>query len=145
MKQAITFQNRQLLENWRRFSTEEQTLTLPKRAMSRLLFDLYRAYGFDEQDYLGRYEDVRNAVRRGELESGLQHYCTSGFFEGRLANLQVFDQDYYVRRNADVWKALEKGELAGAYEHFVTTGVNEGRAPNQQADVLIAEWRELMK
>jgi GT2 family glycosyltransferase len=36
---------------------------------------------FDEQDYLSRYPDVRDAVERGEFASGLEHYRRVGHAE----------------------------------------------------------------
>ncbi len=41
--------------------------------------------GFDEADYLGRHEDVAQAVTAGVVASGYRHYVQSGFREGRLA------------------------------------------------------------
>ncbi len=42
------------------------------------------AAGFDEAWYLARYPDVAEAVRRGDLRSGLEHYLVSGRREGRF-------------------------------------------------------------
>ena len=40
---------------------------------------------FDESDYLGRYADVRLAVKAGRLSSGREHYVRDGYFRGRQA------------------------------------------------------------
>ena len=40
-------------------------------------------YAFDEREYLRCNPDVRRAVRRGEVASGVQHYLTFGINEGR--------------------------------------------------------------
>ena len=42
--------------------------------------------GFSERDYLRCHRDVRAAVRRGQFESGYEHYRKHGRREGR----QVF-------------------------------------------------------
>lgn len=40
-------------------------------------------YGFDEREYLRCNPDVRRAVRRGQMESGIVHYQVFGRYEGR--------------------------------------------------------------
>lgn len=40
-------------------------------------------YAFDEDEYLRCNPDVRRAVNRGQMESGLVHYRTFGRREGR--------------------------------------------------------------
>jgi SAM-dependent methyltransferase len=42
------------------------------------------AAGFDEAWYLARYPDVAEAVRRGDLRSGREHYLACGRQEGRF-------------------------------------------------------------
>ncbi|MBV9076526.1 MAG: hypothetical protein JO048_03455 [Methylobacteriaceae bacterium] len=42
-----------------------------------------RGYGFNERDYLRCNPDVARAVRRGEAESGYQHFQLFGRREGR--------------------------------------------------------------
>jgi hypothetical protein len=42
-----------------------------------------RRYAFDEREYLRCNPDVRRAVRRGEVDSGVAHYLTFGRREGR--------------------------------------------------------------
>jgi len=38
---------------------------------------------FDEQFYLSRYPDVREAVEKGDFASGHEHYLGHGQHEGR--------------------------------------------------------------
>jgi hypothetical protein len=130
----------QLLQAHSKYDPAQQTLTLPKRVISKLLFDLFSAYGFNESDYRSRYDDVDKAIQNGEVKSGLHHFCSSGFFEGRIANMFTFDESYYLHRNPDVWKAVQRGDLTSAYDHFVSTGINEGRVPNNRMDVVLSEW-----
>jgi hypothetical protein len=42
-----------------------------------------RGFAFNEREYLRCNRDVRRAVRRGEIESGLAHYRIFGRREGR--------------------------------------------------------------
>ena len=42
-----------------------------------------RQSGFDEREYLRCNPDVRGAIMRGGMQSGLQHYQTFGAREGR--------------------------------------------------------------
>ncbi len=51
---------------------------------------------FDEEDYLGRHADVRDAVAAGVVASGYRHYVQSGHREGRA-----------VRRRADTRGAVD--------------------------------------
>ena len=140
MPEGYYFPPAQLFQAYSKYDPAQQTLTLPKGALSKLLFDLFSAYGFDEGDYRSRYDDVNKAIKDGEVKSGLHHFCNSGFFEGRIANMFAFDEGYYLRRNPDVWKAVQKGDLKSGYNHFVSTGLNEGRAPNNRMDVVLSEW-----
>jgi hypothetical protein len=138
------FPSREMLESRSRYDSGRQTLTLPKDAIRKILLDLYSAYGFDEADYLGRYEDVKKAIDNGDVESSLRHFCETGFFEGRIANLPDFEEEYYLRRNPDVWKAIEKGDVGLAYDHYVLNGIAEGRAANAEIDAVIASWLNVL-
>jgi SAM-dependent methyltransferase len=50
------------------------------------------AAGFNEAWYLARYPDVAEAVRRGDLGSGLEHYLACGRQEGRFPSLGYQDR-----------------------------------------------------
>src|SRR5512137_2467035 len=39
---------------------------------------------FDEAWYLSRYPDVKEAVKRGTIASGREHYVAHGFYEHRM-------------------------------------------------------------
>jgi hypothetical protein len=50
----------------------------------KLLLQLAVAHSdFDEDGYLHANPDVRQAVHRGDVESGQVHYIGYGYFEGR--------------------------------------------------------------
>jgi len=62
-------------------------ITIPV-ALLNLLLQLAVAHcDFDEDVYLGANPDVREAVRRGHVESGQMHYIGYGYFEGAGAAL----------------------------------------------------------
>jgi hypothetical protein len=56
-----------------------------------LSFDAYRDFvhklmfhdDIDEQDYLDRYSDVREAVEQGKVSSASYHFKAIGYVEGR--------------------------------------------------------------
>ena len=75
-------------------STTEQfentdPVPVPGRLL-KLLLQLAVAYSdFDEDGYLRVNSDVRNAVERGQIESGHLHYIGYGYFEGRNGGTAV--------------------------------------------------------
>jgi hypothetical protein len=84
---------------------------------------------FDEKFYLATYSDVAKAIKRGDIASGLEHYITTGYFEGRLPKQLMIDERFYLQENPDVADAIRRGQLRNAQEHFEATGFREGRAP----------------
>jgi hypothetical protein len=57
--------------------------TAPKAADAQGAEDAAAA-GFNEAWYLAEYPDVAEALRRGDLRSGLEHFLAFGRKEGRL-------------------------------------------------------------
>ncbi|WP_310621705.1 glycosyltransferase family protein [Flexibacterium corallicola] len=84
---------------------------------------------FDEVYYLGEYEDVKNAG-----VPPLEHYCSTGWKEGRNPCLS-FSTQYYLSTNPDV----EEAAINPLY-HFLVAGEAEGRLPKHpggyKADIL---------
>jgi len=65
---------------------------------------------FDEKIYLAANPDIANALSRGEISSGLEHYEKHGIHESRIVNLdQLLFQTTLIRQ------ALLKGERRIAY------------------------------
>ncbi|MDY6939727.1 MAG: vanadium-dependent haloperoxidase [Cyanobacteriota bacterium] len=109
------------LEQYARFFGEEDTLDdLDNRELG---------VAFDETYYLGMYEDVREAVAEGFLESGIEHFIEFGQFEGRNPSA-LFDEAYYLAGNSDVAAAVEAGQFTSGWEHFNLFGQSEGRDPS---------------
>jgi hypothetical protein len=99
---------------------------------------------FDEKAYLAANPDVAEAVRRGKLASGREHYLATGYYEGRDTGYAGFDEAWYLKRYPDVMRAVQRGESASGLEHFRGPGIREWRSPNQAAEADIARWRSII-
>ncbi|WP_208599146.1 InlB B-repeat-containing protein, partial [Desulfonatronum thioautotrophicum] len=85
--------------------------------------DLRKMLEYDESYYLAAYDDIRDAVDRGLLPSGFEHYIHSGRFENRRPNA-LFDPHYYMARYPDIGQAIAGGMYPGtAFDHFVASGL----------------------
>lgn len=80
---------------------------------------------FNEQWYLARNPDVKEAVEQGGITAE-QHFEQYGVHEGRSPS-PLFDSAYYLQQNPDVADAVEAGDIT-AYQHFEMWGHTEGRA-----------------
>jgi Ca2+-binding RTX toxin-like protein len=89
---------------------------------------------FDSSFYLAQNADVAEAVEKGWIASGLDHYLHWGAQEGRDANV-LFDEMWYLGVHADVAAAVGAGIFTNAYEHYVHYGWSEGRDPSAWMDM----------
>jgi len=85
---------------------------------------------FDEDWYISAYPDVRDAIKQENFKSGLAHFRSMGYFEGRLPVNIVFDENFYLGRYADISQAINLGSIPSAKLHFFTRGYKEGRIPS---------------
>lgn len=85
---------------------------------------------FDEEFYLRRHEEVREAIHRGECESGFTHFVNYGIAERRAARLRhmILDDEDYLKTHRDVAAAIERGECSSGSDHLMKVGVREDRA-----------------
>ena len=84
----------------------------------------------DEDWYIARYSDVREAAESRGLKSyATEHYRTHGFLEGRLPHDPVVDEAWYRQTYPDVDEAIRQGREVSAKSHFVEQGYHEGRKP----------------
>lgn len=83
----------------------------------------------DETWYLGHYDDIAQAVRKGVLRSGRHHFIDDGYFEGRLPFPIKVDERWYLEQNPDVAKDVQTGRVASGQAHFDADGYREGRLP----------------
>jgi hypothetical protein len=81
--------------------------------------------GFNEAAYLAANPDVADAVRRGEVRSGFEHYRRFGFSENRPG--VGFNEADYLASNPDVAEAVRRGEISSGLEHYRLYGQVEGR------------------
>lgn len=83
---------------------------------------------FDRAWYAEHYPDVEGARLAGLVSSLHEHYCTQGYFEGRVPCEVPFDPDWYYSRYADVSQAFSPADRDGLHQHFRSQGWWEGRA-----------------
>lgn len=100
---------------------------------------------FDAEAYLEANEDVRDAVRRGDIRDPLVHYLTSGYFEGREAAAAKVDEAWYLKRYPDVAKGVKSGELASGADHYRGSGHREWRIPSPEVREALAPWRAVLE
>ena len=122
----------------------EQTVQLPARFLKMLLQLAVAHCDFDEPDYLAKNPDVKDAVARGEVESGFVHYIGFGYFEGRRGGIPSVDEAWYTKKYPDIAAAIAAGTIKSASEHFYNIGAAEGRSPNQAYEVEAAQWKKAL-
>jgi hypothetical protein len=117
-------------------------VTIPV-ALLRLLLQLALAHSdFDEERYLRANPDVRDAVQRGEIESGRVHYIGFGYFEGRSGGMTEIDEHWYLRKYPDVAAAVQNGQVESAVAHFNSIGAGEGRSPSADQEDAAMQWKK---
>jgi hypothetical protein len=84
---------------------------------------------FDEAWYLSKYPDVKDAVKRGTVSSGREHYLLHGYFEHRMPTAIVVNEKWYLDAYKDVAEAIRAGIYKNAQAHFDIAGFREGRLP----------------
>lgn len=81
---------------------------------------------FDEQFYLEKYNDIKQAVKNGVVHSGLIHFLKVGRFENRLISRLKFDEWFYILFNPGVEELIKESNET-AYDHFIKFGFAENR------------------
>ncbi|MCT7975721.1 transporter substrate-binding domain-containing protein [Laspinema olomoucense] len=85
------------------------------------------AINFNENAYLQQNSDVARAVTNGSFTSGLHHWTTFGFKEGRTPQV-AFSENFYRDYYPDVANAITNGGFSSGLEHYARFGAAEGRA-----------------
>ncbi|MCT7964315.1 transporter substrate-binding domain-containing protein [Laspinema sp. D1] len=85
------------------------------------------AINFNENAYLQQNSDVARAVTNGSFNSGLHHWTTFGFKEGRTPQI-AFSENFYRDYYPDVANAITNGGFSSGLEHYARFGAAEGRA-----------------
>jgi hypothetical protein len=106
----------------------QERATVSVRFLRFLVGELVRQGRFDPAWYAERNPDVEGARLAGEVASLHEHYCTTGYFEGRLPCELPFDADWYYSRYDDVSRAFSPADPEGLVQHFRASGWREGRA-----------------
>ena len=84
---------------------------------------------FDEAWYLSKYPDVKDAVKRGVVPSGREHYVLFGFYEHRMPTSIHVNEKWYLESYPDVAEAIRAGIYKTGQAHFELAGYREGRLP----------------
>ena len=84
---------------------------------------------FDEAWYLSKYLDVKDAVKRGIVPSGREHYVTHGYYEHRMPAAIHVNEKWYLESYPDVAEAIRGRIYKTAQGHFDLAGFREGRLP----------------
>lgn len=90
---------------------------------------------FDEQAYIQHYDDIREALNIGAIESAWWHYENFGRAEGRKAfPLDTrFDEKFYLKSYPYVSAELRAKTAATAHDHYLERGKGRGFLPHLQA------------
>lgn len=122
----------------------KSTVTMSAEAFNKLLAAALSA-GFSETAYLDQHQDVKRKVEDKSVASGLTHFVTHGFFEGRGGfNIEV-DAAWYLKTYPDVAQAIKDRQVSDAKDHFMLFGYAEGRNPGPAFQRVTAEWQELVR
>jgi hypothetical protein len=122
-----------------------EKVAVPAKLLKFLLQLAVASGDFDEEGYLKANPDVRQAVRRGKIESGHAHYIGFGYFEGRKGGAAVFEEDWYLKKYPDVAAAIRSGRIRTALDHFYNVGAVEGRSPNSNQQNNALQWKAAMR
>jgi len=90
---------------------------------------------FDEVAYVEYYDDVRQALADGEIESGWWHYNHHGQAEGRRVFFidGYFDEPFYLKAYPLARAELDAGAAKSAHDHYLRIGRARGYLPYYQA------------
>ena len=110
--------------------------------LKKLIVEALRLREIDEEDYLFTHSDVRSAILAGEINSGREHYCMTGYFENRAPGTLPFDPEWYYTQNKDISQHFTRDQEAEMEAHFVSTGYAEGRPGTEQDFLTLKKWME---
>jgi len=92
----------------------------------------------DEQWYLQKYPDVRQAIAKRLVKDAREHFIRFGYFEHRLPYHIRVQEDWYLEQYPDIKKAIEDKAFKSGQEHFEIVGFREGRIPHPNFDLASA-------
>ncbi len=119
-------------------------VSMPVEAFNKLLAAALSS-GFSETAYLEHHPDVRRKVEEDAIPSGLSHFVSHGFFEGRGGFDIAVDANWYVATYPDVARAIKDKQVIDAKDHFLMFGFAEGRNPSPAFQRTVGEWNQLAR
>lgn len=122
---------------------DDAGITIPLGLFKMLLQIAVANSDFDEDLYFKKNPDVRDAVSRGDIDSGHVHYIGFGYFEGREGGTAL-DETWYLEKYPDVAAAVRDGLIPSASRHFLLVGGGEGRSPNAAEEADAAQWKRVL-
>ncbi len=120
------------------------TVTMSADAFHKLLAAALNP-GFNEKSYLDQHPDVKRRVEDNAVPSGLSHFVTHGFYEGRSGFDIAVDAKWYLATYPDVARAIKDKQVIDAKDHFMLFGYAEGRNPGPAFQRIVAEWNQLAR
>lgn len=126
------------------FDQSDGAVTIPIELFKMLLQIAVANSDFDEDSYFKDNPDVREAVLRGDIDSGHMHFVGFGYFEGRKGGIAV-DETWYLRKYPDVATAVRGGQVPSASAHFHSVGGAEGRSPGPNHEHDAAQWKKVLE
>src|SRR5882724_6263382 len=88
--------------------TSQSKVLIPVPFLKFLLRFAIEECDINEKEYLAANPDVAEAVRKGLLASGRQHFLSAGYFETRRGATPEVDETWYRKMNPDVTAAIAR-------------------------------------
>ncbi len=120
----------QLLVRKRVSKNGNSEIIVSEKTFREILNSALRSVEFDEAWYLEKNPDVKEAISKGSVKSGFDHFVHNGYFEGRLPRKVEFDESFYLKEYPDIASAVADKSIPSAEEHFFYVGRLEGRLPS---------------
>ena len=86
-----------------------------------------KRFRLDEQWYLQKYPDVRDAIAKKMVKDAKEHFLRYGYFEHRLPYHIEVQESWYLDQYPDIRQAIEEEKFKSGQEHFEGIGFREGR------------------
>ena len=122
----------------------KEVVTMPAEAFNKLLAAALSS-GFSEKNYLDHHPNVRRKVEEDAIPSGLSHFVTHGFFEGRGGFELAVDSKWCKAAYPNVARAIKDKQVIDAKDHFMLFGYAEGRNPGPAFQRIVGEWNLLAR
>ena len=103
------------------------------------LYPLISRIELDEQWYLQKYPDVRQAIAKKAVKDAKDHFVRFGYFEHRLPYRIEVKEEWYLEQYPDIKKAIDRRDFKSGQEHFETNGFREGRMPHPNFELAVGE------